>query len=192
MDKETRLALLNISIFASELKPGESVPSERFFEVMSKRPDILPSDAVIRHSYRHYVTNRGVPHAQRVVSYSDAAQLAGTTVAAIRQAAYRRRVTPLTEYLDGIERRGVTLRSLAEWRGWTQEQLQKASRSLLAQAEKNSRLLRQAVESSSRSLLPQAEKNSRLLRQAVESSSQSLQTLGKSAELAETPEESTK
>ena len=178
MDKETRLALFNVSIFASKLKPGESVPSERFFEVMARRPDVLPSDAVIRHAYRHYVINRGVPQAERVVSYSDAGLLAGTTVAAIRQAAYRRRVTPLTEYLNDRERRGVTLRSLGEWRGWTQEQFHTADR--LLQATEKSGGLVQATEKSG-GLVQAAEKFNRLL-----------QTTEKSNGLAESPEESTK
>ena len=143
MDKVTRLALLNIATLASELEPGATISSERFFEIMARTPDVLPSDAVIRHAYRHFVVNRGIPNAERIVSYRQAAELADTSIAAIRQAAYRRRVTPLTEYFNGLERRGVTLRSLGKWRGWTQAKFQESVR-LLETAEKFARLVESA------------------------------------------------
>ena len=60
----------------------------------------------------------------------EAAALANTTVAAIRQAAYRQDLTRLTVYRHGREWSGVTLRSLADWRKWSHERFEEAAASV--------------------------------------------------------------
>ena len=62
-----------------------------------------------------------------MVTYRQAAELAETTVAAIRQAAYRKDLIRLTVYRNGREWSGVTLRSLADWRKWSHERFEAAA-----------------------------------------------------------------
>ena len=57
-----------------------------------------------------------------------AAKLAGTTVEAVRQAAYRGDLVKLTVLWNGRQRTGVTLASLAAWRRWPHTRFEEAGR----------------------------------------------------------------
>ena len=133
MDKLTRRALWNAVSVVESLKDGESITREALVDALRRPlPDITPSEAEIRHAYRHYIIRAGVQNADDVVTYAQAAEFAGTTVEAIRQAAYRGRLAKLGVYRYGREWSGVTLRSLAEWRGWSAAQLKAAARQIEA------------------------------------------------------------
>ena len=81
---------------------------------------------MILHAYRLYVINAGVQNVYRIVTYEEAATLANKSVEAIRQAAYRGTLMKSTEYLNGRERAGVRLKSLANWCKWTAEEYREA------------------------------------------------------------------
>lgn len=132
MDRETKLALLNAAITIATLKPGEMLSKEQLIDRLRRPLRSLPPSNVIRHAYRYYVVNGGIADTEQVVSYEVAADLADTSVQAVRVAAHRGLVTKLTVY---GKRPGVTLRSLADWRGWSHEQLKQAARA--AQPEAN-------------------------------------------------------
>ena len=131
MDKLTRRALHNAAALVARLEPGESISREDLIDAL-RQPDLpddqRPSDAIIHHAYRHYVLRGGIENAETVLTYEEAAELAGISVAAVRQAAYRGRLVKLGTYRYDRERSGVTLRSLAEWRRWTHSELKAAAR----------------------------------------------------------------
>lgn len=129
MDNLTRRALWNATSVIEKLEPGEQIKREDLIDAL-RRPlpaDGVPPDATIHHGYRHHVLRGGIRNAEAVVTYEQAANLAGTTVEAVRQAAYRGSLVKLATYFHGRERSGVTLRSLAEWRNWTHEQFTAAA-----------------------------------------------------------------
>ena len=134
MDNLTRRALWNVVSAVERLKDGESITREELVDALRqpRDPDDAPSDAVLRHAYRHHILRAGVKNADDVVTYELAAELAGKKVEAIRQAAYRRRLVRLVAYRDGRERTGVTLRSLAEWSGWSGDEMKAAARKVEA------------------------------------------------------------
>ena len=129
MDKQTKRALWNAAQMIASLKRSESITREELIErLRSPLPEPTPSEAVIRHAYRHYVIYGGIRNASRVVPYGLAAQLAGTTVEAVRQAAYRGDLVKLTVLWNGRQRTGVTLASLAAWRRWPHTRFEEAGR----------------------------------------------------------------
>ncbi|MYA41183.1 MAG: hypothetical protein F4Z31_05470 [Gemmatimonadetes bacterium] len=132
MDTQTKRVLYNIVALVESLKTGESISREEMIERLRRRvpADDLPSEPVLRHAFRHFILNAGIRNAEQVVTYRQAARLAGTTVAAIRQAAYRKALIRLTVYRDGREWSGVTLRSLAVWRKWSSERFQAVAASV--------------------------------------------------------------
>ncbi len=131
LDSLKRQALRNAALLVASLEPGETITREWLIEEL-RRPvppaSARESDAVIRHSYRHYVLNAGVSNATQIVSYSEAAALTGKSVEAIRQAAYRGSLKKMTEYRDGRERSGVVLQSLADWCNWPVEHFEESAR----------------------------------------------------------------
>ncbi|MDE0335626.1 MAG: hypothetical protein OXI64_11750 [Defluviicoccus sp.] len=128
MDKLTKRALWNAVSVVEKLEPGQSISREDLVDALRRPlPDITPGDAVIHHAYRHHILRAGVRNAEDVVTYEQAAALAGTTVEAIRQAAYRGRLVKLGVYRHGREWSGVTLRSIAEWRRWTDAEFKAAA-----------------------------------------------------------------
>ena len=116
-----RLAWNAASAIAS-LKPGESISREDLIDALRRPlpdPDLRPSEAIIRQSYRYYVLRAALDGADMVVTYPEAARLTGKTETAIRQAAYRGHpLVRLSTRFMGRERKGVTLLSLAAWMRW--------------------------------------------------------------------------
>ena len=111
------------------LEPNDTITREHLIDELRKPlPPVsgCPSDAVILHAYRHYVTNAGVKNVLRIVTYEEAATLADKSVEAIRQAAYRGTIMKSTEYWNGRERTGVFLKSLSDWCKWTHQEYQEA------------------------------------------------------------------
>ena len=129
MDDLTRRALWNAASLAAGLEPDQSIDRTAVIDALRRPlPDVFPSDAEIFHAYRYYILRGGIPNAEAVVTYGQAAELAETTVEAVRQAAYRGQLVKLGTYFNGRERSGVTLRSLAEWRQWTLAEFNAAAR----------------------------------------------------------------
>ncbi len=129
MEKQTKRALWNAAQTIASLKEGESITREGLIERLARPlPMPTPSEAVIRHAYRHYVIFGGIRNAAKVVPYEKAAVLAGTSVGAIRQAAYRGDLVKLTVLWNGRRRTGVTLQSLSDWRRWPQRRFEEADR----------------------------------------------------------------
>ena len=134
MDNLSRLALWNVASVVAKLGPGQSISRDDLITALRTDRDFLPSDAEIRHAFRHYVLNQGVRNAEQVVTVLEAAKLSGKTVAAIRQAQYRRRLVSLTIYRNGLLRSGVTLISLSNWCKWDAATLEAAVQSLSSTA----------------------------------------------------------
>lgn len=129
MDRRTKCALWNAAQTIASLKRGESITREELIERLSRPlPESTPSEAAIRNKYRHYVIYGRTRNAARVVPYGLAAQLAHTTVEAVRQAAYRGDLVKLTVLWNGRERVGVTLGSLGAWRRWPEKRFEDAVR----------------------------------------------------------------
>ncbi len=135
MDKQTKRALWNAAQAIASLRPNESVTREELIESLRRPlPEATPSEAVIRHAYRHYVIFGGIRNAEEVVPYGLAAILAGSTIEAVRQAAYRGDLVKLTVFWHGKTRTGVTLASLRDWRRWSHERFLAASRQVAERA----------------------------------------------------------
>lgn len=132
MDTQTKRAIYNLVILVESLKSEQTITRQELIDRLRRRvpADNLPSEAELRHAYRHLILNAGIKNAQQVVTYRQAAKLADTTVAAIRQAVYRKNLTRLTVYRHGREWSGVTLRSLAAWRNWSLERFEAAARAV--------------------------------------------------------------
>ena len=131
MDKLTKRALWNAVSLVEGLEDGGTITKEAIVDALRRPlPDITPDDTQIFHAYRHLILRAGVKNADKVATYEEAAELAGTTVAAIRQLAYRGKLVKLGTYVNGRERRGVTLRSLGEWCGWSPDELKDAAAKL--------------------------------------------------------------
>ena len=129
MDTQTKRVLYNLVSLVEALTPDQRITRQKLVARL-RRPvpaDNLPSEPVLRHAYRHLILNAGIPNAEQVVTHREAAALAETTVAAIRQAAYRKDLIRLTVFRAGREWSGVTLRSLADWRKWSQERFAAAA-----------------------------------------------------------------
>ena len=129
MDTQTKRTLYNLVVLVGSLRPGQHITRAEIIDRLRRRVpvDHLPSEAELRHAYRHLILNGAIHNAEQVLTYRQAARLAGTTPAAIRQAAYRRDLVSLSVFRAGREWSGVTLRSLAEWRKWSQERFQEAA-----------------------------------------------------------------
>ena len=129
MDKLTRQALWNAAALVAGLEPGQSITREELIEALRRPlPDDVPSDPHIYHAHRFHVLKAGIKHAATVVTYEQAAELADTTVEAVRQAAYRGRLDKISVYRHGRERVGVTLQSLADWQRWSPDQIEEVAR----------------------------------------------------------------
>ena len=61
-----------------------------------------------------------------LLTYDEAATLAGKSVEAVRQAAYRKVILKSTEYRDGREHTGVFFKDLADWCKWSAHQFKEA------------------------------------------------------------------
>ena len=133
MDALKRQALLNAARVVAKLEKDDTITRDDLIEGL-RQPlpsgSGYPSDAVILHAYRLHVINAGVQNSYRIVTYEEAASLANKSVEAIRQAAYRRTLMKSTEYLNGKERSGVFLKSLANWCKWTPQEYHEADRRL--------------------------------------------------------------
>ena len=133
MDPLKRQALYNAFKLVASLNPREKIVREELIDAL-RRP-VPPaaereSDAVIRHAYRHYIINADVDNAERIVSYFEASVLTNKSVEALRAAAYRGTLAKVTEFRDGRDRVGVTLRSLADWCNWDQRYFEESGRLL--------------------------------------------------------------
>ena len=127
MDPVKRRALRNAASVIESLKPGEMIGREELIDRL-RAADFPENGSTVLHRYRYHVLRGGIANAEAVVTYPEAADLAEITIEAVRQAAYRGSLTKLGVYdREGRERSGVTLRSLAEWRGWSQEQFEAAA-----------------------------------------------------------------
>ena len=138
LDPLKRQALLNAARVVERLEPNQTITREDLIEELRKPLPAgrgYPSDAVILHAYRHYITNAGVKNVPRIVTYEEAAILANKSVEAIRQAAYRGTLMKSIEYWDGRERRGVFLSSLSAWCKWTSQEYQEADSGLRSMRE---------------------------------------------------------
>ena len=129
MDTQTKRVLYNLVVLVESLKPEHQITRNELIERLRRQVPIdnLPSEAVLRHACRHLILNAGIKNAEQVLTYRQAAELAETTVAAIRQAAYRKDLIRLTVFRSGREWSGVTLRSLADWRKWPPERFEAAA-----------------------------------------------------------------
>ena len=133
MDGTKRQAMRNAYRVVTKLKKStDTITRADLIEALRRPlpPGEFESDATIRSAYRHIILNAGVRDGHRVVTYAAAAALAGKSIEAIWQAAYRKRLTKLTEHRNGRERVGVTFISLANWCRWTPEQIAEAARQL--------------------------------------------------------------
>lgn len=132
MDTQTKRVLYNLVVLVQSLRREQNITREQMIDRLRRRvpADDLPSEAQLRHAYRHLILNAGIKNADQVVTHREAAALANTTVSAIRQAAYRKDLTRLTVYRHGREWSGVTLRSLAAWRKWPRERFETAAASV--------------------------------------------------------------
>ena len=132
MDREKRRAMLNAVRLVLSLEPGETITREGAIDMLRKPlPDVEENEATLRQAYRHYVLQGGIQNANAVITYEEAAKLANTTVDALRAAAYRGQLVKLGTMnveSDGRMRRGITLVSLAGFKGWPLEKLQEAAR----------------------------------------------------------------
>ena len=129
MDPLKRQALWNAALVAAKLEPGQTITRDDLIEELRKplpSGSGSPPDAVILHAYYLYVINAGVQNVYQIVTYEEAATLANKSVEAIRQAAYRGTLMKSTEYLNGRERVGVRLKSLANWCEWTPQEYREA------------------------------------------------------------------
>ena len=130
MNSLERQAMRNANILVTSLKNDDDTITRAELLNILRRP--LPprrecgSDAIIRHAYRLNVLNAGVQRAHQIVTYDEAATLAGKSVEAIRQAAYRKAISKSTEYWNGGERTGVFFKSLADWCKWSAQQSKEA------------------------------------------------------------------
>ena len=130
MNPLERQALLNTALVIEKLNPGQTITREDLIDELRKPlppASGCPSDAVILHAYRHFVTNGGVKNVHQIVTYEEAAALANKSVEAIRQAAYRRTLMKSTEYRNGREGTGVFLYSLSDWCKWTSREYKEAA-----------------------------------------------------------------
>ena len=130
MNHLERQAMLNANLLVTSLKNDtDTITRAKLLDIL-RRP--LPprsecdSDAVIRHAYRVNVLNAGVQKAYDLLTYDEAATLAGKSVEAVRQAAYRKAILKSTEYRDGREHTGVFFKSLADWCKWSAQQFKEA------------------------------------------------------------------
>lgn len=133
MDNMTRQAFWNAALVIASMNEGESITREELIDrLRAPLPsiDARPNDASILHAYRHYIQNAGVSQPYDVVTYVEAADLAGKSVQAIRQAAFRGAVMKTTQYWGGRHRTGVYLNSLAEWCRWSGAEFRAAEREL--------------------------------------------------------------
>ena len=130
MDPLKRQAMRNAYRVIQNTKPGQPIDRDWLIEELGRPvppPSGRESDHEILAAYEHYVTNAGVQHVHRVVSYDQAAAISGKSVEAIRQAAYRGSIRKTTVYREGKGKRvGVYLYSLRNWCGWTAKEFQEA------------------------------------------------------------------
>ena len=123
MEAETRQMMFNSVKLVTSLKPGETITREDLIDALREPlPDDVQSEATLRHAFRHYILRGGIKNADAIVTYEEAAKLAKSTVDALRAAAYRGKLIKLgimTVQWDGRHRRGITLRSLAEYKRWS-------------------------------------------------------------------------
>lgn len=133
MDNMTRQAYRNAATVVASLKEGESITREELVDQL-RAPlpsiDARSTDASILHAYRHYILNAGVSQPYDVVTYEEAADLAGKSVQAIRQAAFRGVLMKTTQFWGGRNRTGVYLNSLADWCRWSGAEFRAAEREL--------------------------------------------------------------
>ena len=130
MDPALRRAMRNAARLAARLKSGEETTPKEAIDIL-RAPDFPEDEATVRHSYRHYVIRGGIENANAVITYTEAAHLADTTVDALRSAAYRGKLIMLGTLNvegDGRRRRGITLRSLAEFKRWPLARFEEAAR----------------------------------------------------------------
>ena len=129
MDTQTQRVLYNLVVLVGSLRPDQHITRTDIIDRLRRRVpvDHLPSEPELRHAYRHLILNAGVANGEQVVTYRQAARLADTTPAAIRQAAFRKDLVNLSVFRAGREWSGVTLRSLADWRKWSPERFQEAA-----------------------------------------------------------------
>ena len=131
MDQELRRAMRNAVVLAESLRGRSTIsPQEVIDALRAPLPDVEENEATLRHSYRHYVLSGGIDNADAVVTYEEAAELAESTVDALRSAAYRGQLVKLGTMNvegDGRERQGITLRSLAEFKRWPLEKFESAA-----------------------------------------------------------------
>ena len=88
MDTQTKRAIYNLVILVESLKPEQTVTRQELIDRLRRRipTDNLPSEAELRHAYRHLILNAGIKNAEQVVTYRQAAKLADTTVAVFGRA----------------------------------------------------------------------------------------------------------
>lgn len=127
MNDDVRKALWNLAAVIAELGPGKSISREELIDRLQPSLPALengghyPSDQDIIHNFMFYVIRAGIENsenAEDAVTYSEAARLGDTTEDAIRQAVARGRLNQKLVLRHGRARRGVTLYSLAEYKGW--------------------------------------------------------------------------
>ena len=129
MNPELRRAMRNATKLVAMLEPGGTITRERVIDVL-REPDFPESEGTVRHGYRHYVIRGGITNADAVITYQEAGQLSGSTIDSLRSAAYRGQLVKLgTINVEGSgrERRGITLRSLAEFKRWTHGEFEAAA-----------------------------------------------------------------
>jgi len=130
VDKQTREVMTNIVRLFAKLKPGQTVTREELLDYFSKPLTHNEDDAALKHAFRYYVKYRGLSYANEIVSYEEAAKLAGCTVDALRAASYRRSLQTTTEHMEiGGNRRkrtGCFLYHLAEYCNWSFTEFQAA------------------------------------------------------------------
>lgn len=133
MNNDARQALWNSAMLVASLKPGQTITREELIYTLQRPlPKVLndefyPSDHEILGTFGFYVIRAGIDNSEDVVTYPEAARLGDSTEEAIRQAAARGRLNQKHVFRYGRVRVGVTLNSLAEYKGWDHDTFKAAA-----------------------------------------------------------------
>ena len=133
MNYTERQALFNTTRLVTSLIPGQSITREQLVSTLQEplpkfeNGQSYPPDEKIIGNFIFYVLRGSIDYPVDIVTYSEAARLGDTTEEAVRQAASRGRLTQRHVFRYGRVRTGVTLNSLAEYKGWDHDTFKAAA-----------------------------------------------------------------
>ena len=133
MNYTERQVIFNTTRLVTSLIPGQSITREQLVSTLQEplpkfeNGQYYPPDNQIIGNFIFYVLRGSIGYPLDIVTYSEAARLGDTTEEAVRQAASRGRLTQRNVFRYGRVRTGVTLDSLAEYKGWDHDTLKAAA-----------------------------------------------------------------